>query len=69
MFNSIFILRPLMKPFIVWRNPKPAAITGKVKGWTARQLYLEGKGDQTQHKVLELAVREVQRTQSFAQRC
>jgi len=55
-----------MKPFIVWRNPDAAAITGKVNRWTARQLYLEAKGDQAQHKVLELAVREVPRTQGDA---
>jgi hypothetical protein len=49
-----------MKPFIIWRNPNTAAITGKVTRWTARELYLEAKGDQAQHKVLEMVVRKWQ---------
>ena len=57
-----------MKPFIIWRNPD-AAPTGKVNRWKARQLYLEAKGDQAQHRVLQLAIREVQLPQNDAKRC
>jgi hypothetical protein len=60
MFN-MFILRPLVKPFIIWRNPNMTAIVEKDKHWTLRQLYLDAKGERAQHKVLQLAVRHAQK--------
>ena len=56
---SRFILPPLVKPFIIWRNPNTAALAGRNTRWTARELYLEAKRDRAQHKVLEMAVRKV----------
>jgi len=57
---SIQILRPVLKPFIIWRNPEMAAIVNKDNRWTPRQLYREAKGDQAQRKVLLMALREPQ---------
>jgi hypothetical protein len=57
MFNTL-ILRPLVKPFIVWRNPQMTDIVEKHSDWTLRQLYLDAKGERAQHKVLQMAVRQ-----------
>ena len=57
MFN-ISILRSLVKPFIIWRNPNLADVASADNRWTPRQLYLDAKGEQAQHKVLEMAVKE-----------
>jgi hypothetical protein len=61
MFNR-FILRSLVRPFIIWRNPNLAAVASTDSRWTPRQLYLEAKGERAQHKVLEMAVREALKT-------
>jgi hypothetical protein len=58
MFNML-ILRSLIKPFIVWRNPNIAATANKDNRWTPRQLYLDAKGERAQHKVLQMAVRKL----------
>jgi hypothetical protein len=57
---NIFISRPFLKPFIIWRNPNASALAGRDSLWTAKQLYLEAKGDRAEHKVLEMAVRKLQ---------
>jgi hypothetical protein len=57
---KIFILRSLVKPFVIWRNPNIAATANKDDRWTPRQLYLDAKGERAQHKVLQMAVRELQ---------
>jgi hypothetical protein len=58
---NMFILLPLVKPFIVWRNPNMTAIVGKENHWTLRQLYLDAKGERAQRKVLQMAVRQGQK--------
>lgn len=58
MFNT-FILHSLVRPFIIWRNPKMTAIANKDNRWTPRQLYLDAKGERAQRKVLEMAVRNL----------
>jgi len=57
MFNTL-ILRPLVKPFIIWRNPHMTAVVEKHNDWTLRQQYLDAKGERAQHKVLQMAVRQ-----------
>jgi hypothetical protein len=57
MFN-MFILRSLVRPFVIWRNPNMAVIATKDSRWTPRQLYLDAKGERAQHKVLQMAVRK-----------
>jgi hypothetical protein len=59
MFNK-FILRSLVRPFIIWRNPNLAAIASKDNRWTPRQLHLDAKGEREQHKVLQMALRKLQ---------
>jgi hypothetical protein len=56
MFNK-FIL-PLVKPFIIWRNPN-MAVTNKDNRWTPRQLYQDAKGERAQHKILQMAVKKL----------
>jgi hypothetical protein len=56
---SILILRSFVKQFVIWLNPKASALAGNNR-WTARQLYLEAKGDRAQHKILEMATRNLQ---------
>jgi hypothetical protein len=57
MFNTL-ILRPLAKPFLIWRNPHMTANAEKQSDWTLRQLYLDAKGERAQHKVLQMALRQ-----------